>query len=260
LVETTTKNYAWVKPEIQHSPTTWGGFINNDLDSIDGVVFSNQQGLVPVGSGALWFTNTPPANWLICNGQSLATIGTYAALFAVIGYTYGGSAGNFNLPNFTDLFPIGVGANALAARGGASTVTLDSTMIPAHAHPITDVSHNHGLPQSPHSHSDSGHGHGAGSSYQDAHNHTVVGQAGGGFGSAQPPQPTVWQGSQTTSAAQPALHIAIDTGNASIQGANANISIDASGTGLSTTQNAGGGLSHPNMPPFLAINLIIRFQ
>ena len=38
------------------------------------------------------------------------------------------------------------------------------------------------------------------------------------------------------------------------------ISIQASGTGLSTTQNAGGGAAHNNLPPYLQINFIIRYQ
>jgi hypothetical protein len=52
LVETTTKNYAWVKPEIQHSPATWGGFLNNDLDSIDALVFANQGAAAAAQSSA----------------------------------------------------------------------------------------------------------------------------------------------------------------------------------------------------------------
>lgn len=35
---------------------------------------------------------TIPDGWLACNGASLSTT-TYADLFAVIGYTYGGSGG-----------------------------------------------------------------------------------------------------------------------------------------------------------------------
>jgi microcystin-dependent protein len=258
LVETTTKNYGWTKPEIQHSPATWGGFLNSDLDSIDGIVFSNQQGLVPIGAMSMWLTATPPANWLICNGQSLNTT-TYAALFAVLGYAYGGSGANFNLPNLSDRFPIGVGANALAAAGGAATVTLDATMIPAHAHPITDVSHNHTINQSVHNHGDPGHAHGAGSSYQDAHNHTVTNTISNPPGGLTNGGASFGLTTTTTSTAQPALHVAIDIAGTGIQAANANVSLNASGTGLSTTQNAGGGAAHENRPPFLAINFIVRF-
>ena len=66
----------------------------------------------PVGSLLMWGGNTnPPTNYLFCSGQSLSTTGTYASLFSVIGYTYGGSGGNFTLPNFHNgtygVMPIG---------------------------------------------------------------------------------------------------------------------------------------------------------
>jgi microcystin-dependent protein len=267
MVETTTKNYGWTKPELQHSPSTWGGFLNTDLDSIDGIVFANQQGLAPVGSGAMWFSATPPANWLICDGSSLdkttlvGGVTVYAALFAVLGYTYGGSGNNFNLPNLTGVFPIGSNAsNALASKGGASTVTLDATMIPTHAHPITDVAHNHTVNQSVHAHgvNDTTHTHGAS---EAAHSHGLTAQvltpnAGGNAGAA-----SGWAfTTQRTDAQQPAITVSpAATGINSTNAVNANISLAASGTGLSTTQNTGGGLSHTNMPPFIAVNFIIRF-
>jgi microcystin-dependent protein len=47
---------------------------------------------------------------LFCDGSSISTT-TYATLFAVIGYMYGGSGGNFSLPNFHNgsygVMPIG---------------------------------------------------------------------------------------------------------------------------------------------------------
>jgi hypothetical protein len=43
----------------------------------------------------------PPAGWLVCNGADVSTA-TYPALFALLGYTYGGSGGSFTLPfNYT---------------------------------------------------------------------------------------------------------------------------------------------------------------
>jgi len=65
----------------------------------------------PIGSLLMWGGNTnPPTNYLFCSGQSISTT-TYSALFAVIGYTYGGGGGNFTLPNFHNgsygVMPIG---------------------------------------------------------------------------------------------------------------------------------------------------------
>lgn len=39
-----------------------------------------------------------PSGWLLCYGQSISKT-TYPDLFAIIGYTYGGSGNNFNIPD-----------------------------------------------------------------------------------------------------------------------------------------------------------------
>jgi len=41
---------------------------------------------------------TPPSGWLACDGASYL-VASYAVLFAVIGYTFGGSGANFNVPD-----------------------------------------------------------------------------------------------------------------------------------------------------------------
>jgi len=61
---------------------------------------------VPVGSTLIWHTATAPTGFLELNGASLSTT-TYAALFAVLGYTYGGSGANFSLPDMRGYFPRG---------------------------------------------------------------------------------------------------------------------------------------------------------
>jgi hypothetical protein len=45
-----------------------------------------------------------PAGWMLCQGQSLP-VAAYPQLFAQIGYTYGGSGANFNLPNINVVTP-----------------------------------------------------------------------------------------------------------------------------------------------------------
>lgn len=57
---------------------------------------------------------TIPAGFLIADGRSLKKA-EYTELFDVIGYTYGGSGDNFNLPNFADgKFMRSIGGNAAA--------------------------------------------------------------------------------------------------------------------------------------------------
>ena len=75
-------------------------------------------GDVVTGMIAMWATATAPTGYVLCNGASLDTT-TYANLFAVIGYTFGGSSANFNVPDYRNNFPIGSGTNALAATGGS---------------------------------------------------------------------------------------------------------------------------------------------
>ena len=58
-----------------------------------------------VAPGAIvWFANsTPPAGYLECNGSLLSTT-TYSALFGQIGYTFGGSGLNFQIPDLRGQF------------------------------------------------------------------------------------------------------------------------------------------------------------
>ena len=82
-----------------------------------------------------------PMGWLRCMGQSLA-VSQYQALFAVIGYTYGGSGATFKLPDLSGTAVIGAGAGVgltprpIGASGGANAVTLNASQIPPHTHTL----------------------------------------------------------------------------------------------------------------------------
>ena len=91
-------------------------FDGANLTGIEGV---NTGIVVPWGSASI------PSGFLLCDGQSVST-STYAALFAVIAYTYGGSGANFNVPDLRDRTICGVSAansKTLAQTVGANTVT-----------------------------------------------------------------------------------------------------------------------------------------
>jgi len=109
------------------------------LTGIEGV---NTGIVVPWGSASI------PSGFLECNGQAVSTT-TYAALFAVIGYTYGNpGGGNFNVPDLTDRTVVNKSnTKSLAQTGGANTVTptgnisgstgsttLTVQQIPSHSH------------------------------------------------------------------------------------------------------------------------------
>ncbi len=94
------------------------------------------------GSMLMWPTATPPAGFLLCNGQT-ASRATYAALFAIVGTLFGAGDGSttFTLPNYTDRMPIGAGSLYVAnSLGGSRDATL-----PSHNHSasVSDPGHNH---------------------------------------------------------------------------------------------------------------------
>jgi microcystin-dependent protein len=82
---------------------------------------------VPVGTIVSWagrpgnqpdnVANACPAGWLICNAKLYPTA-SYPALFAVIGYGYGGSGANFAVPDTRGL--VTAGRDYSEANGGDS--------------------------------------------------------------------------------------------------------------------------------------------
>jgi len=108
----------------------------------------------------MWGSATPPANWLLCNGQSVSKF-VYATLFSRIGYTYGGSGDFFNVPNLTNRFAVGAGglydANSTGgnkdqlvishSHTASASSTFTGNTLPNHSHSFTayvnDPGHSH---------------------------------------------------------------------------------------------------------------------
>lgn len=85
-----------------------------------------------------------PAGYLACDGTSYATA-NYPELFAQIGYYFGGSGGNFNVPNLVNRVAVGSsGDYAIGDVGGEKEHTLTSTEMPSHSH--SDIGHTHTIP------------------------------------------------------------------------------------------------------------------
>jgi microcystin-dependent protein len=93
---------------------------------------------VITGSIQMWPTVSAPAGYLLCAGSAVSRT-TYAALFAIIGTTFGVGDGSttFNLPNYSNRFPYGT---TVGATGG----TADAVVV-SHTHTITDPGHLHSL-------------------------------------------------------------------------------------------------------------------
>jgi microcystin-dependent protein len=89
--------------------------------------------------------NFAPVGWAMCSGQ-LLSISQNAALFQLIGTTYGGNGVNtFALPDLRSRVPIHQGSFAgityvLGQAAGVESVTLTTQELPAHSHAITATS------------------------------------------------------------------------------------------------------------------------
>jgi microcystin-dependent protein len=90
-----------------------------------------------VGEIRMFAGNFAPAGWMFCEGQ-LLPISENETLFQLIGTTYGGDGeSTFALPDLRGRIPIHQGNGfILAETGGAEEITLTTTQIPAHSHPL----------------------------------------------------------------------------------------------------------------------------
>ena len=106
---------------------------------------------IPTATIVPWSSASVPTGFLECNGQAVSR-STYAALFAIVGTTYGAGDGSstFLVPDLGDNVPVGKSNNkALASTGGANTVTstgnvggstanatLSTAQLASHSHPF----------------------------------------------------------------------------------------------------------------------------
>ncbi len=95
-----------------------------------------------IGEIRMFAGNFAPVGWAFCNG-AIIPIDQNDALFNLIGTTYGGDGQTtFALPDLQSRVPVHVGPGfALGQTGGAETVTLTTSQIPAHSHvPVANSS------------------------------------------------------------------------------------------------------------------------
>ena len=104
---------------------------------------------IPTATIVPWSSASVPTGFLECDGSAVSR-STYAALFAIIGTTYGvgDGASTFNVPNLSDNVAIGKSNNkALASTGGANTVQSTGNVAGSTAnHTLTTAelaSHSH---------------------------------------------------------------------------------------------------------------------
>jgi len=116
------------------------------------IIDSTGQRLPQSGFGQPYFGITLPSGWLWCYGQSVL-ITSYPALFAAIGYVYGGSGLFFNLPDMRGRVPVGLNniggvdggpltpvytplRDVLGGKVGEEAHQLSILEMPSHTHPF----------------------------------------------------------------------------------------------------------------------------
>ena len=224
-------------------PTAPTASFNTNTTQIATTAFVLSNG-VPAGTVMMYASVNAPVNWLFCNGAAVSRT-TYATLFAQIGTLYGAGDGSttFNLPNFNDRMPIGSSTNYnLGTTGGSK-----DAIVVSHAHTASS-----GGQSADHNHS----GTTGGQSASHYHNLNVdTGSAFYGQSTSGGPATSGFTGGATTALVQPYTQYASNdhnhnfTTNGPSNNHNHTITVDAQG---SSGTNA-------NLPPYLAINYIIKY-
>ena len=131
---------------------------------MSGYTNNNIEIAVPTGSIYSYTGKSAPNQWLLCDGATVS-ITTYANLFSVIGYNYGGSGATFNLPNLRNKVIRGRDTtNSISGTTtGNDSLSLTTTNLPSHNHTMEhnhsnnhkhSISHIHGITSHTHIYAD----------------------------------------------------------------------------------------------------------
>jgi len=137
MAENSIENPAPLFPLPIFIPSNWTDFGDDTSSS------SNITSTAFIGQITIFTGTTLPDKWVWCDGTSYST-GVYEDLFGFIGYTYGGSGANFNVPNCLGKSPYGADNTGIltATYQGASVSSggnrnLTSGQLTTHNHIVS---------------------------------------------------------------------------------------------------------------------------
>jgi microcystin-dependent protein len=222
----------------------------------------------PVAAMFSWPGASPPQTWAWADGSAYSAT-HYPELFAVLGYTYGGSGDSFNLPDCRSRVLVAAGAGAgLSSRtagqvGGAETVGLSGQQTGPHGHTVAintsgaNQGHNHGSTGT----AGAAHTHG-GTTGDDAPDHAHSYQTAQGSATQVPSSSGAWVASIPTNTLGATVRhqhpFTTGAGSADHSHATGANNVDHVHSVNGTTSTDGQGAGHENMPPWIAIGQIIR--
>lgn len=194
-----------------------------------------------IGSVDLWAMNWAPQYYANCNG-ALLPISQYTPLFSLLGTNFGGNGQTtFGLPNMQGRIPIGMGVSPqgtqyiLGEVGGAESVTLNSTQMPAHIHATTYTA----------------------PSFSAAASGSFSPKAGTGKITLSS-DPTNNYPGQTASTNQ--IYTSANNASMGSNSVNVTVTLNQTSPGSVVVQPAGGNLPFSIIPPFQVLNYIIALQ
>jgi len=235
-------------PNLTGTPTAPTANLGSNTTQLATTAFvaAGLSALIPSGVITLWSGSiiSIPSGWVLCNGSN-------------------------STPDLRDRFVVGAGSTyAVNATGGANTVTLDATMIPAHTHSLSASGTTSGQ-SAGHTHTFSGTTSGQSVTHTHAvsdpgHLHTFTNPLAGGPNSGQIMRGDVLQATAYTQTASATTGITL--GNASADhthtysGTTSAVSGDHTHTVTvtGTSGSVGGGLAHENRPPYFALAYIMK--